>query len=156
LKLAFLATRQCVTGLIVNERVEYTKARGIIVREYTERLLHEAIQHGDRHVPTMELANWWLTDKSAIHKLFKVLVPRLRDLPGAYTRILRAPILYKPEGGPMMCKERVVLELRGHPFPQLNYSNSEPNRKLIHNVLLSEARREAKLKEEFDLRHPTS
>ena len=94
-----IATRQCVTGLIVNERVEYTKGRGVVVREYTERLLHEAIQNGDRHLPTMELANWWLTDKSAVHKLFKVLAPRLRDLPGAYTRILRAPILYKPEGG---------------------------------------------------------
>ena len=151
-----IATRQCVTGLIVNERVEYTKGRGVVVREYTERLLHEAIQNGDRHLPTMELANWWLTDKSAVHKLFKVLAPRLRDLPGAYTRILRAPILYKPEGGPGMCKERVVLELRGHPFPPLNYSNSEPNRKLIHNVLLAEARREAKLKEEFNLQQPTS
>jgi hypothetical protein len=104
----------------------------------------------------MELANWWLTDKSAIHKLFKVLVPRLRELPGAYTRIFRAPILYKPEGGPGMCKERVVLELRGHPFPPLSYSNSEPNRKLIHNVLLNEAIREAKLKEEFALRQPSS
>ena len=148
--------RQCVTGLVVNERVEYTKGRGTMVREYTERLLHEAIQNGDCHVPTMELANWWLTDKSAVHKLFKVLAPRLRDLPGAYTRILHAPILYRPHGGPAECKERVVLELRGHPFPPLNYSNAEPNRKLIHNVLLSEARREAKLKEAFDLQQSTT
>ena len=139
-----------MTSLVVNERVEYTAGRGTVVREYTERLLHEAIENGDRHVPTMELASWWLTDKSAIHKLFKVLAPRLRDLPGAYTRILRAPILYKPEGGPGVCKDRVVLEIRGHPFPPLDYSNTEPNRKLIHNVLLAEARREFKLKEAFD------
>ncbi len=139
----------------MNERVEFTKGRGIVVREYTERLIQEAIQHGDRHIPTMEMASWWLTDKSAVHKLFKVLVPRLRDLPGAYTRLFRAPILYKPEGGQSMCKERVVLELRGHPFPPLNYSNVEPNRKLIHNVLLAEARREAKLQEEYRLQQST-
>ena len=35
---------------------------------------------------------------------------------------------------------KVVVELVGHPFPPLAYSNMEPNRKMIHNVLLSEAR----------------
>ena len=35
---------------------------------------------------------------------------------------------------------KVVVELVGHPFPPLAYSNMESNRKMIHNVLLSEAR----------------
>lgn len=33
----------------------------------------------------------------------------------------------------------------GHPFPPLAYSNSQSNKKMIHNVLLSEARREYRL-----------
>ena len=33
----------------------------------------------------------------------------------------------------------------GHPFPPLAYSNSQANKKMIHNVLLSEARREHRL-----------
>ena len=71
--------RKQVTNMIVNERLEFPRHMGVTVREYTERLIHEAVIHGDRHKPTMELANWWLEDKSAIHKLFKVLVPRLQS-----------------------------------------------------------------------------
>lgn len=100
----------------------------------------------------MELANWWLTDKSLVHKLFKVLAPRLKDCTSSYTRVLTAPMIYVPEGGPHQNgSRRVVVELRGNPFPPLNYSNSQPNKGLIHNVLLSEARREARLKKEYDL-----
>ena len=65
--------RKQVTSLIVNERLEMTKYSGVTVREYTERLIQEAINHGDTHRPTMELADWWLEDKAAIHKLFKVM-----------------------------------------------------------------------------------
>lgn len=32
--------------------------------------------YGDKHKHTMEMADWWLEDKSLVHKLFKVLVPR--------------------------------------------------------------------------------
>ena len=66
--------RKQVTSLIVNERLEMTKYSGVTVREYTERLIQEAINHGDTHRPTMELADWWLEDKAAIHKLFKVMM----------------------------------------------------------------------------------
>ena len=66
--------RKQVTSLIVNERLEMTKYSGVTVREYTERLIQEAINHGDTHRPTMELADWWLEDKAAIHKLFKVMI----------------------------------------------------------------------------------
>ena len=146
-----LYTRKSVTALIKDERVEFTHGRGVVAREYTERLLQEAVAHGDKHVPTMELANWWLTDKSLVHKLFKVLVPRFQDMSCSYTRMLKAPMIFKPEGGVYEGKERVVLELRGNPFPPLYYSNTEPNRAQIHNVLLNEARRDARLKREYNL-----
>ena len=47
-------------------------------------------------------------------------------------------------------RAKVVVELVGHPFPPLRYSNTEPNKKMIHNVLLSEARRETRLQKEFE------
>jgi len=137
-----ITTRQSVTALIQNERVEFNYGRAVVTREYTERLLQEAIAHGEKHKPTMELADWWLTDKSLVHKLFKVLVPRFKDMDISYTRLLRGPNQNSIENREI--RNRYVLELRGHPFPPLNYSNTEPNRGLISNVLLSEARKEAK------------
>eukprot|EP00091_Calanus_sinicus_P015474 TRINITY_DN33764_c0_g1_i1.p1 TRINITY_DN33764_c0_g1~~TRINITY_DN33764_c0_g1_i1.p1 ORF type:complete len:130 (-),score=34.24 TRINITY_DN33764_c0_g1_i1:95-484(-) len=81
-----------VNSLICNERLEMTKHMGITTREYTERLIQEAITHGDTHVPTMHMVDWWLQDKSAIHKLFKVLVPRLKDNPHSFTRLFNSPM----------------------------------------------------------------
>ena len=138
--------RKQVTNMVVNERLEFPKYMGITVREYTERLIQEAVIHGDNHKPTMELADWWLEDKSAIHKLFKVLVPRLKDEPHSYTRLFNSPsqASANKEGQDGMMRHwrpKVVIELVGHPFPPLHYSNTEPNRKMIHNVLLAEARR---------------
>ena len=77
--------------LLLSFTVEMTKHMGITVREYTERLIQEAIIHGDTHKPTMELADWWLEDKSAIHKLFKVIVPRMESQPFSYTRLFYSP-----------------------------------------------------------------
>ena len=149
--------RKQVTNLIVNERLEFPKYMGITVREYTERLIQEAVIHGDKHRPTMELADWWLEDKAAIHKLFKVLVPRLEEQPHSYTRLFNSPsqASANKEGQDGMMRHwrpKVVIELVGHPFPPLHYSNMEPNRKMIHNVLLSEARRELRLQKDSERR----
>ena len=38
----------------------FRHARGILTRQYTECLISEAILHGDKHQPTMEVASWWL------------------------------------------------------------------------------------------------
>ena len=149
--------RKQVTNMIVNERLEFPHHMGVTVREYTERLIHEAVIHGDKHKPTMELADWWLEDKSAVHKLFKVLVPRLQSQPHAFTRLFYSPrqASANSEGQDRMMRQwkpKVVIELVGHPFPPLRYSNTEPNRKMIHNVLLSEARRELRLQKDSERR----
>ena len=143
--------------LLLSLNVEMTKHMGITVREYTERLIQEAIIHGDTHKPTMELADWWLEDKAAIHKLFKVIVPRMQDQPFAYTRLFTSPTQASSNmlgQDPRMKQHypKVIVELVGHRFPPLYYSNTEPNRKMIHNVLLSEARREMRLQKESDKR----
>ena len=85
--------RKTVTEVIRYERVEKNKPRAEVSREYVERLISEAVRYGDCHKPTMELACWWLTDKTLVPKLFKVLAERYRDWPIGlpYTRLLRAP-----------------------------------------------------------------
>ena len=88
------------------------------------------------------------TDRSAVHKLFKVLVPRFRDYTSSYTKIFNAPTNIITNFHGNVNKEygaNVVLELKGHPFPQLKYSNITPNKKTIHNVLLAEAAKDYKL-----------
>ena len=86
--------RLSVTGLIIHERIELKENRGIMTRQYTERLISDAVMYGDTHKHTMEMASWWLdSDRAAIHKLFKVLVPRFRDLEGptSFTRLFFSP-----------------------------------------------------------------
>lgn len=83
----------------------------------------------------MEMADFFIIEKQYVHKLFKVLVPRLQNCPVSYTRMYKAPQPYPGEN-----KMRAVLELRGHPFPALT-PNLNLNRNLIQNVLLDEAKK---------------
>merc|ERR1712111_104432 len=104
-----------------------------------------------------ELADWWLEDKSAIHKLFKVIVPRMESQPFSYTRLFYSPTQASANAEGQdpymrMYRQKVVVELVGHPFPPLYYSNMDPNKKMIHNVLLSEARRELRLQKNSERR----
>gem|GEM_PF-6024949 len=58
------------------------------------QLISDAIRHGDCHKETMEMADYWITEKQLVHKLFKVLVPRYQDCPVSYTRMIKAPRHY--------------------------------------------------------------
>ena len=151
------ALRKNVSALITHERLELPENRGIMTRQYTEKLIADAILFGDKHKETMERTRWWLAnDDTAIYKLFDVLVPRFESFNTSFTRMLVAPrrILpledYSvPVGLQMSRKEIVLVELKGHPFPPLYYSNTKPNRKHIHNILLSEAKRDLQNKGEL-------
>ena len=44
-----------MASLIMHERLEMDTKRAFRVREYTERLISEAVLHGDRHKETMEV-----------------------------------------------------------------------------------------------------
>lgn len=82
----------------------------------------------------MDVANYWLLEKELIHKLFKVLVPRFENCKTAYTRMMKAPQQF-----PGRITDKVVLELRGNPYPSL--TNRQGNNKLlIQNVLLDAAK----------------
>lgn len=91
--------RKTVTELVRFERIEKNYVRAEMSRQYAERLISEAVRYGDCHRPTMELATWWLEDKTLVPKLFKVLAVRYKDWPAGlpYTRMLRAPNLIIPE-----------------------------------------------------------
>ena len=96
-----------------------------------------------------------LQDKSQLHKLLQVLVPRYQDYTKCYTSMFYAPTpilsfeehgmphLLKPLKKPKKGQTRLVcIELKGHPYPPLAYSNTKPNKKSIQNVLLIEAKRD--------------
>ncbi|KAK7069309.1 54S ribosomal protein L17 mitochondrial [Halocaridina rubra] len=137
--------RITVTDLIQNERIELKYFRADEARSYAERLIADAIKYGDCHRPTMEMANYWLTEKQLIHKLFKVLVPRFKDSEVSYTKMHKAPNEY-----PGLYADKVVLELRGNPFPPLD-NKPVSTRNWIHNVLLEEARREYRQKKAAEM-----
>jgi len=137
--------RRTVTALVKHERLEMTYYRADESRGFAERLISEAIRHGDCHRPTMNLAKFWLEDAALVPKLFKVLVPRFQEWPSGlpYTRMLRAPSNVTDYfDNERLRRDRVVLELRGNPYPPLVGPITKPHPGLIHNVLLEEARKD--------------
>ncbi|XP_043207402.1 39S ribosomal protein L17, mitochondrial-like [Amphibalanus amphitrite] len=130
--------RSTVTALVRDERVEMQYIRLDEARGYAERLIHDAVLHGDRDTHTMDMANFWLTEKQLIHKLFKVLAPRYAEHRSSFTSLYKLPPAYREndKGAP-----RGVLELKGNPFPPLR-DGSTDRKHLLHNVLLDEARRQ--------------
>ncbi|XP_065073504.1 large ribosomal subunit protein bL17m-like [Ochlerotatus camptorhynchus] len=128
--------RKTVTALIKHERIELNYQRTDEAPGYAERLISDAILYGDCHKPTMEMADYWLTEKQLVHKLFKVLAPRFEEYKVSATRMYKAPKEY-----PGWYRKRAVLELRGNPYPSL-LQNLYQNRNLLHNVLLDEARKD--------------
>lgn len=138
-----------VTDLFRDERIECNYNRGTEVRGYAERLIVEAMRHGDRHRPTMELADFWLKEKQLIHKLFKVLVPRYLEDMGPFTVIHNLGVPYEwttqHETGPAGRNRRwwkngrVVLELKGNPLPPILRPRINKS-SLLTNMLLDGAR----------------
>ncbi|KAI8432168.1 hypothetical protein MSG28_004632 [Choristoneura fumiferana] len=126
--------RKTVTGLIKHERIELNSNRADEARQYAERLISEAIRHGDCHKPTMDIADYWLLEKELVHKLFKVLVPRYENFDKSYTRMHKAPRAMNTRN-----QEKAVLELRGNPYPSLTNKQAS-NRQLIQNILLDAAK----------------
>ena len=41
--------------MIMHERLELNEKRALLARQYTERLITEAVLHGDKHKETMEV-----------------------------------------------------------------------------------------------------
>ena len=56
--------RKQVTALVTHERPELVDTRAATVRQYTEKLISDAVLYGDKHKHTMEMAQWWLENVS--------------------------------------------------------------------------------------------
>jgi large subunit ribosomal protein L17 len=152
-QLAGLARK--VTELVRDERIVLGYNKATEVRNHVERLIVEAMQNGDRHRPTMALANFWLLDKSLIHKLFKELVPRYANYSSAFTALHNLGLDYsiygrtmtewKKLGSGALAEKRgqCVLELRQNNLPPI--TRPQLNRsELLTNVLLKSARESTK------------
>uniref|UniRef100_A0A6G1SGK1 Large ribosomal subunit protein bL17m n=1 Tax=Aceria tosichella TaxID=561515 RepID=A0A6G1SGK1_9ACAR len=139
-----------VTDLVREERLVLNYHKATEVRNHVERLIVEAMHNGDKHRPTMALANFWLLDKSLIHKLFKELVPRYQNYSSAFTALHYLGIDYSVYGrtqtewkelgtGALQSKRgQCVLELRENNLPPI--TRPKLNRsELLTNVLCRSA-----------------
>ena len=103
------------------------------------------MRNGDCHKPTMELASFYLKDKTLIHKLFKVLVPRYLNYTTSFTSMHILPTMtpdWSDNFSRTYVDRKVVIELKGNPYPPIQ-GESSPNKKdLLHNILLAEASKE--------------
>nr|XP_040139683.1 39S ribosomal protein L17, mitochondrial [Ictidomys tridecemlineatus] len=82
--------RNLLTGLVRHERIEASWARVDEMRGYAEKLIDYG-KLGDTNERAMRMADFWLTEKDLIPKLFQVLAPRFQDQNGGYTRMLQIP-----------------------------------------------------------------
>ena len=76
-------------------------------------------------------------------------MPRFKDFTTSYTKLFYQPtkIITTFEGSlQSQYGTFVTVELKGNPYPKLQYSNVSANKKTIHNVLLAEAAKDYKLR----------
>lgn len=138
-----------LTDLFRDERVCINYYKAIEIRPHAERLIVEAMRNGDRHRPTMALANYWLREKNLIHKLFKVYVPRYSEYASSFTALhmlgkdcsvamapiadhLAGKVKFHPGG-------EAVLEMRGNILPPIIRPKVNKSG-LLTNILIDGAR----------------
>lgn len=131
--------QKTLTALLKYERLELNYNRADETRGYVERLISDAIRYGPSHKETMEMANFWITEKQLIHKLFKVLAPKYKDYTVSFTKLHNAPYVY-----PNIVYKRAVLELRGNIYPSIEQHNPHEDN-LLHNILLSAAKKDFRM-----------
>jgi large subunit ribosomal protein L17 len=96
-------TRNQITSLLRAGRIETTEAKAKELRRWVERLITTA--KADDLSARREVVKT-VTDPAVTERLFTNLMPRLRERPGGYTRIIpRGPRL--GDGAPMVLIELV-------------------------------------------------
>lgn len=121
--------RNLVTALVRHERIEAPRARADEARFYAEHLIDYA-KRGDLDPRAMRMANFWLTEKDLLHKLFKVLAPRFQPYSGNYTRMLQIPNRENLDRAKM-----AVLEYKGNPLPPLPLPHKDSEKTLVNQLL---------------------
>ncbi|XP_077202808.1 large ribosomal subunit protein bL17m [Paroedura picta] len=121
--------RNLVTALVRHERLESTYARVDEMRFYAERLIDYG-KRGDTDPEAMRMANFWLTEKDLIHKLFKVLAPRYQLYSRNYTRMLQIPNRDRIDRAKM-----AVIEYKGNHLPPLPLPHRDSEKTLVNQLL---------------------
>lgn len=76
-----------------------------------------------------------------IHKLFKVLVPRYLNYTTSLTSMRLLPAVdidWNNLESRKYVKQRVIIELKGNPYPKIDQDEMQSNT-FLHNILLSYA-----------------
>lgn len=121
--------RVLLTGLVRHERIETVYARADELQFYADKLIDYA-KKGDLDEKAMKMADFWLTEKDLIPKLFKVLAPRFENQKFGYTRLAQIP---KKEN--LDRSKMAVIEYKGNPFPPLFPAKKDNEFTLINQLL---------------------
>ncbi|NWY18187.1 RM17 protein, partial [Aphelocoma coerulescens] len=106
------------------------RSRLDLLRNLVTALLIDYAKRGDKDERAMRMADFWLTEKDLIHKLFKVLAPRFQPHPGSYTRLLQIPNRDGLDRAKM-----AVIELKGNPLPPLVRPRRDSDKTLLNQLL---------------------
>jgi large subunit ribosomal protein L17 len=96
-------SRNLVTSLLDHGRIETTEAKGKELRRWVETVITTA---KNDNVAARRAVDRIVEDREVTERLFSKLMPRLKDRPGGYTRVLKiGPRL--GDGAPMVLVELV-------------------------------------------------
>ncbi|KAG9462677.1 large ribosomal subunit protein bL17m [Eleutherodactylus coqui] len=122
--------RNLLTALVRHERIETTWARADELRFYADKIIDYG-KCGDTDEKAMKMADFWLTEKDLIHKLFKTLVPRFNSHNDNYTSMYQIPNRENLDRAKM-----AVIEYKGNPLPPLPLRKRSNDKTLLNQLLL--------------------
>ncbi|XP_069493764.1 large ribosomal subunit protein bL17m [Ambystoma mexicanum] len=121
--------RNLLTALVRHERIQTTWARADELQFYAEKLIDYG-KKGDTDEKAMRMADFWLTEKDLIHKLFKMLVPRYSLQQANYTSMYQIPNRENLDRAKM-----AVIEYKGNPYPPLIVKKRDSEKTLLNQLL---------------------
>ena len=79
-------SRNLVTSLLDHGRIETTEAKGKELRRWVEKVITTAKTDS---VAARRAVDSFVEDREVTERLFTKLMPRMKDRPGGYTRVLK-------------------------------------------------------------------
>lgn len=96
-------SRNLVTSLLDHGRIETTEAKGKELRRWVEKVITTAKNDS---VAARRAVDSLVEDREVTERLFTKLMPRMKDRPGGYTRVLKIGPR-QGDGAPMVLVELV-------------------------------------------------